>query len=292
MTDPETGSWVNALENVSLKVAKKEAVVVVGPSGSGKTTLLSVAAGLVRVSAGRVKIAGREVSMGGRAWDRWLRSKVGVAFQFPERSFFATTVREEIGLTATMIGWEPGRIQEAVERALESVGLHHGFLDRSPFRLSGGEKRRVALAAAVAHEPDLLLLDEPDVGMDLKGQRRVADLIRRLKDEGKALVVATHDVDAALGWADRCVVLEAGRVVDIVDLADGRAGAGVERLAPYLWDQGLLLRIHRAARSSGRALPDPYRQREAFLAAFTADERDDCGAGETVDGTSRTEGRR
>ena len=109
------------------------------------------------------------------------------------------------------------------------MGLSFNLLDRSPFTLSGGEKRRVALAAALAHEPELLLLDEPEVGMDLRGQKHVRELIQRLKNEGKALLVATHDVDAAMGWADRCVVLKKGRVADTLALTDPwpeGAGAG------------------------------------------------------------------
>jgi len=292
LIDPETGIAVNALDRVFMEVEKGEAVVLVGESGAGKTTLLSVAAGLIRVTTGRVWVAGRELTWGDRKQERWLRAKVGVAFQFPERSFFATTVREEIGFTASLLGWEPERVKAAVERALSAVGLRFDLLDRSPFTLSGGEKRRVALAAALAHEPELLLLDEPEVGMDVRGQKRIRELIQRLKSEGKALVVATHDVDAAMAWADRCVVLERGRVVDALAFTDPWPEAASARLAPYSWDYTLLRRIYREANARGWTLPDPHRARDRFLAALTAWAKSPVAPGEAGNLPKLTEGPR
>ncbi len=290
LIDPETGVAVNALDRVFMEVEKGEAVVLVGESGAGKTTLLSVAAGLIRVTAGSVFVGGRELTWGDRGQDRWLRAKVGVAFQFPERSFFATTVREEVGLTASLLGWEPERVTAAVERALSAVGLSFNLLDRSPFTLSGGEKRRVALAAALAHEPELLLLDEPEVGMDLRGQKHVRELIQRLKNEGKALLVATHDVDAAMGWADRCVVLKKGRVADTLALTDPWPEGAGARLAPYSWDYTLLRRIYREAHARGWTLPDPHRARDRFLAALTARAKNPAAPGEAEDFPKPMEG--
>lgn len=269
LIDHESGIGKEALVSVSLRIRAGEAVALIGPSGSGKTTLLSVAAGVVRPSTGVVTVAGRDVTRGKRSWDRWLRATVGVAFQFPERGFFAATVREEVALTPSQLGWSEGAIHEAVGRSLALVGLDRSFENRSPFRLSGGEKRRVALAAAVAHRPRLVLLDEPEVGMDLDGRQRVEELIHSLTSEGVAVVVATHDVGAAIRWADRCVLLNKGRVSEVVETASGLSDEGLQSLMPYLWDQGVLARVHREASKRGLEAPDPYRETDAFLAALT-----------------------
>lgn len=261
---------VDALRGVSLRVRPGEAVAVIGPSGSGKSTLLAVAAGVVRAAAGVVTVAGRDVTRGKRAWDRWLRATVGVAFQFPERGFFAATVREEVGFTPSRLGWSDREVGDAVERALTLVGLGRSFADRSPFRLSGGEKRRVALAAAIAHRPKLVLLDEPEVGLDQEGRERVGGLIGSLKEEGAAVVVATHDVDAALRWADRCLLLDGGRLVALVETAEGLSAEGLDLLAPYLWDRGVLARLREEGVKRGVELPDPYKATDAFLAVLTS----------------------
>ena len=115
----------------------------------------------------------------------------------------------------------------------------------------------MALAAAVAHRPRLLLLDEPEVGLDLEGRRRVEALIKALKREGAAVVVATHDVGAALTWADRCVILDGGSVSGVIDTGAGLSAHDMERLFPYLWDGELLATLRREAGRSGGNCPIP-----------------------------------
>lgn len=272
LLDHESGIMVEALRGVSCEVPAGQAVALIGPSGSGKSTLLSVSAGLVQASAGSVMVAGRELASGKRGrmgvQEHWMRALVGVAFQFPERGFFAATVRDEVGFTPARLGWDAGSVRKAVESALSRVGLDESFADRSPFRLSGGEKRRVALAAAIAHRPKLVLLDEPEVGLDLEGSRQVENLIRALKEEGAAVVVATHDVGAALRWADRCLLLQRGRLTAVVETASGLSREGLGRLSPYLWDGGTLNRLQREGEERGVELSDPYKAPDAFLAAL------------------------
>jgi len=262
---------VLSLKGVSLQAHRGEAVALVGDNGAGKSTLLQLAAGVLEASAGEVWIAGRNVTKERRPWERSLRAQVGIAFQYPERGFFAATVREEVGFTPAVLGGSPTEVEEAVTWALSLVGLDAGYLARSPFRLSGGEKRRVALAGAVAHRPSLLLLDEPEAGMDQDGKRRIKGLIERMRAGGAAVVVATHDVAWALGWADRVILLDAGRVKAAWDVRTGLGEEAAELLKLYLWDLGLLHRLFREAVRRGADLRHPYKDAASFVEAL-------CGA--------------
>ena len=195
--------------------------------------------------------------------ERWWASP----FNFPNGAFS----RLPYGMRWALPG--PARMGRRLRpqgrgRALSRVGLDESFADRSPFRLSGGEKRRVALAAAIADRPKLVLLDEPEVGLDLEGSRQVENLIRALKEEGAAVVVATHDVGAALRWADRCLLLQRGRLTAVVETASGFSREGLGRLSPYLWDGGTLNRLQREGEERGVELSDPYKAPDAFLAAL------------------------
>lgn len=259
---------VDGLKGVSLHVARGEVVALVGENGAGKSTLLALAAGVARASSGEVWVAGREVTRTKGPWDRALRAQVGIAFQYPERGFFAATVLEEVGFTLTMLGHSPGAVEDAARWALSQVGLDAGFLSRSPFGLSGGEKRRVALASAIAHRPGLLLLDEPEAGMDLEGRRRIATLIVAARSQGAAVIVATHDVGWALEWADRVALLEEGRLRSELDVRRGAGDEAVEALGPFLWDGGLLRRLWREARARGVDAPDPYKDPAGFREAL------------------------
>lgn len=192
-----------ALDRVTLTVSAGELVIVLGPSGSGKTTLLRTAAGLLAPARGAVEVDGVLSS-------RSARGTVALAFQRPETQFFSATVLEDVEFGPHNLGSGARDAEAAAREALDLVGLDAAeFGPRSPFTLSGGEARRVALAGVLAMGPRYLLLDEPTSGLDVNGRRAVASVVDRVRSSA-GVVVVTHDADEFLGIADRVVVLRDG----------------------------------------------------------------------------------
>jgi len=194
-----------ALEGVDLSVSPGELVVVMGPSGSGKSTLIAACAGLLMPSKGRVRVDGIDPAGGDIA-----PGTVGVVLQDPETQLFGDTVLDDVSFGPRNLGREGDVLTEAVRTALEVVGLDVGeYGSRSPFGLSGGEARRVAIAGVLAMEPSYVLLDEPEAGLDRAGREAVHRIVERLVLD-RGVVVVTHDPEEMLALADRCLVLAGG----------------------------------------------------------------------------------
>ena len=206
--DQPTGAR-SVLRGVDLHVAEGELVAVVGRSGSGKTTLLRALAGLLAADAGVVTVDGRDLS---RAGAREIARLVGLVFQNPEAGFVADTVADELAFGPHAVGWSPERTREAVAAAWERAGLAD-LARANPFTLSGGQQRRLSVAAALMLRPRTILLDEPTFGQDPHTAARLSEDIAALRDEGAAVVVATHDTDLIAAHADRVVALAGGAVV-------------------------------------------------------------------------------
>jgi len=190
-----------ALRDVSVRVEVGEVVLVVGATGSGKSTLLRLLAGLLEPATGTVSVDGQPASA---------QAGIGLVFQNPEMQFFAETVATDVAFGPRNLGLpEPAAV---ADRALRSVGLDPAaFGDRSPFTLSGGESRRVAIAGVLAMEPRYVLLDEPTAGLDRRGREAVLGALGTVRERSGVLVV-THDPEQFLALADRIVVLDAGAV--------------------------------------------------------------------------------
>jgi putative ABC transport system ATP-binding protein len=201
---------VEALKGVNLRVRRGEFLMVVGPSGSGKSTLLHIMGALDTPTSGRVRIAGREIS---RLSDRELariRSRY-VGFVFQEFNLIETlTALENVMFPMTLAGRED---EELAKRLLLKVGLSEEHFDKFPNQLSGGERQRVAIARALANDPEVILADEPTGQLDTRNSRRIIKVFRRLSDEGKTVVVVTHDL-SLIKWADRVIVLRDGQIVE------------------------------------------------------------------------------
>lgn len=192
------------VKEANISVEEGEIAAVVGPTGSGKTTLLLTLAGLLRPWRGEVLFMGRPL------WDQLpeARRHIGVMFQNPDDMFFNSTVRDEIAYTAVRAHGPEKGLEMALNVA-EALGLKP-LLDKQPYKLSGGQKRLVALAAAVAHMPKLLILDEPTTYLDEGASERALAFIRALRDGGAAVIIATHDLELVCRIADRVYELRDG----------------------------------------------------------------------------------
>lgn len=202
-----------AVGGVSLEVESGRALGLMGRTGSGKSTLLELLAGLLRPAAGEVLLDGADVCLDRAARSRLERER-GMVFQLPERQFFELTVEREVTYALRQRGEKGGAAREAAAWALGLVGLDLGVIgDRSPFALSGGQQRRVALASVLAARPRLLLLDEPTAGLDPDARCDCLTAIRACVADGAAVVMASHDADAVAHVCDEVALLDEGSLV-------------------------------------------------------------------------------
>ena len=205
-----------SLTDVSFSVKEGEIFAVIGHSGSGKTTLISHLNGLLRPSEGEIivfpKAGAAPLNTRKNADVRLIRRTVGLLFQYPEYQLFEETVEKDIAFGPSKMGLPPDEIHKRVRDALVLVGLDDSFLKRSPFELSGGQKRRVAFAGVLAMDPDILVLDEPAAGLDPTGRREILSYAEKLKKLGKTIILVSHNMDEAARYADRILVLKNGRV--------------------------------------------------------------------------------
>ena len=237
---------VAALSDVSADVPRGGWLSIVGRTGSGKSTLAQHMNGLYRLQAGSILLEGEPLPQSGEALYR-LRQRVGLVFQMPERQLFSPTVREELAFAPANAGLEGEALDEAVLGALRAVGLEEDFLSRSPFQLSGGEQRLTAIASTLAAGPDCVVLDEPLAGLDAAYRRGILALLTRLRDEGRSVVTITHDLDMALCFSDRVLVMDGGR-----SLAEGTPQevlpSLMEALRPDVWPGALQVSARLRAR--------------------------------------------
>ena len=201
-----------ALDNVTLTIGDGEFVGLIGHTGSGKSTLVQHLNGLMKPDHGSVIVDGMDVS--DKHTDlREIRRRVGLVFQYSEHQLFEETVRKDVSFGPRNLGCSEQEIEERVVKACHQVGLSDEKLDMSPFDLSGGNKRRVAIAGVLAMRPRVLVLDEPTAGLDPRGRNELLELIRRLHDEeGNTIVMVSHSMDDISALAQRIIVMNEGRV--------------------------------------------------------------------------------
>ncbi len=205
---PGTPFEVEALRGVSLAVEPDEVLGIVGGTGSGKSTLVQHLNLLLEPTGGRVLVDGVDARTLRRSE---LRRRVGLVFQFPEAALFAPTVGEDVAFAPRRLGMDEDEVRQRVRQTLELLGAGH-LEQRSPFALSGGEKRRVAIAGVLAMAPEVLVLDEPAAGLDPATREDLLGVVRALGDGGTSVVLVSHDLDEVAEVADRVCVLEEGRV--------------------------------------------------------------------------------
>lgn len=203
-----------ALDDVSVSIEKGEIVAVIGHTGSGKSTLVQHLNGLLKPDAGQVAVD--DVNLAGKdAAAKKARQLVGMVFQYPEHQIFAETVYEDIAFGPRNRGFQPEEVDKQVREAMAFVGLDfETFAKRSPFQLSGGQMRRVAIAGVVAMNPDYLVLDEPSAGLDPRSRNVVFKEIMALhQSRGIAIVLVTHSMEEAVKYAKRLLVINQGKIL-------------------------------------------------------------------------------
>lgn len=203
-----------ALDNINLKIDNGEFVAIIGHTGSGKTTLVQHLNGIIMPQKGQILIDGKKAE---KASLKELRRKVGIVFQYPESQLFEETVRADIAFGLNKLGLQKEELDSRIYDAVKIVGLDDKILGSSPFELSGGQKRRVAIAGVISMEPEILILDEPAAGLDPKGKREIMEFIEKIhKERSITVILISHSMDDVAKLAKRVIVMKDGTV-----LADG-----------------------------------------------------------------------
>lgn len=201
-----------AIKGISFHVRKGEKVALVGPNGAGKSTLLQMFNGMIRPGSGTILFDNEPIRYDASSL-RQLRKRVGYVMQNPDRQIIAPTVYQDVAFGPANLGYDEKAIREAVTFALRQVGLE-GFERRPPHHLSGGEKKKVAIAGVLAMDPDILVFDEPTNGLDPSASEDLMELLDELNHEGKTIFISTHDVELAYPWADRAILLLDGQILE------------------------------------------------------------------------------
>ena len=257
-----------ALQDVSLEIAKGEIVAIIGHTGSGKSTLVQHLNGLLKPDKGTAAIDDIDISSKG-VQAKNARQQVGMVFQYPEHQIFAETVFEDIAFGPRNKGFNEEEVAKAVREAMAFVGLDYDtFAQRSPFQMSGGQMRRVAIAGVVAMNPDYLVLDEPSAGLDPRSRnadfREIMDLH---KSRGIAIVLVTHSMEEAVKYANRLLVVNAGKV-----LFDGEPAAIFKEHGTELVQVGVdVPQVYKLAdllRQRGLAVPEGIKDELALVKAI------------------------
>jgi cobalt/nickel transport system ATP-binding protein len=252
-----------ALDGIDLRIERGEQVALLGANGSGKSTLLKLLDGIVAPTAGSLRALGRDVAAVADGLDAFrFHREVGLVFQDPDIQLFSATVRDDVAFGPLQLGLPQPEVAAYVDDALSQMGIAH-LAERAPFELSGGEKKRAAIASVLSLRPEVLLLDEPTAALDPRTKWVLVNLIRRLGEGGKTLITATHELDIVPIIATRAVVLGENRRV----LADGPA-------ADILADRELLIRanlIHEHLHEHGGVLHSHAHDAEHHLDGETDD---------------------
>lgn len=208
---PGTAYEKKALDDVSLTINKGEFIGIIGHTGSGKSTLIQHFNGLEKATSGTIYFDGQDI------YDKdfnmkSLRSRVGLVFQYPEHQLFETTVLEDVKFGPKNLGLSKVEVDLRAFEAIKQVGLSEKCYDDSPFELSGGQKRRVAIAGVLAMKPEILILDEPTAGLDPRGRDEILDQIAKLHKEGLTVILVSHSMEDVAKYADRIIAMNDGKV--------------------------------------------------------------------------------
>ena len=203
-----------ALEDVSFEIEDGQLVGIIGHTGSGKSTLLQHLNGLLKPTSGQIVVSGRDITAPGVSMVE-IRKKIGLVFQYPEYQLFEETVAKDVAFGPKNLGLPEAEIDERVREAIELVGLdYEAVAERSPFELSGGQKRRVAIAGVIAMRPEVLILDEPTAGLDPKAHKDVLAMVEEVhRRTGNITILVSHNMADIARLSDKIIVVDSGRLI-------------------------------------------------------------------------------
>lgn len=256
-----------AVDNVTVEIKDGEFVAIVGHTGSGKTTFLQHLNALIRVQQGKLLVCGYDLSA--KKPDlKALRSKVGMVFQYPEYQLFADTVLDDVCFGPKNFGVEKDKCVELAKEALALVGLDcNAVSKKSPFDLSGGEKRRVALAGVLAMKPQVLVLDEPTAGLDPRGKKEILSLVNALnREQGVTVIMVSHDMNEVFENASRVIVFRNGQIAH--DLPPRELFRKEEEIRAMNLEVPEMARVLNAMEAGGIVLPDSCKTAEDVAEAL------------------------
>ena len=203
----------HALTGVNLKITDQSFTAIIGQTGSGKSTLIQHINALLLPTSGSINIDEYLITATDKPSKlKPLRKKAGLVFQFPEYQLFEETIEKDIIFGPMNFGVSEEEAKKIAHNVLKTVGLDESYLNKSPFDLSGGQKRRVAIAGILAMNPDILILDEPTAGLDPQGTNEMMSLFKRINESGKTIILVTHDMNHVLQYCDEVVVMNHGKV--------------------------------------------------------------------------------
>ena len=210
---PNTAYEIHALKNVNLDIRDGEFIGLIGHTGSGKSTLVQHFNGLMKATSGAIYYNGENIYAEGYSMKQ-LRGKVGLVFQYPEHQLFEVDVLTDVCFGPKNQGLPKDEVEKRAKKALQMVGLKEKYYKQSPFELSGGQKRRVAIAGVLAMEPEVLILDEPTAGLDPKGRDEILDQLKRIHEERHiTIILVSHSMDDVAEYVGRIIVLNQGEVM-------------------------------------------------------------------------------
>lgn len=258
---PGTAYEKVALDDVSLSLGKGEIVGLAGHTGSGKSTLIQLLNGLLKPTSGTVTFEGKDIHAKGYSGN-YLRSRVGMVFQYPEHQMICDTVWEDVAFGPGKQGLTEEACKTRVEEALRFVDLPEKYYQASPLQLSGGQKRRVAIAGVLAMKPEYIILDEPAAGLDAEGKREIFDRIRQMsREQGIGVLLVSHSMEDLAEYAERIIVLDDGK--KILDDRPAEVFAKREMLADCGLDVPETVKLADKLRASGYQIPqDVIREKE------------------------------
>lgn len=248
---PGTPFESRAVDDVSFTVNDGDFVGLIGHTGSGKSTLIQHLNALLKPAGGQVLVDGEDIHQPGRSLSA--RLKVGLVFQYPEYQLFEETVRKDVGFGPRNLGLSDAEVDARVSEALRRVGLSEGDWEKSPFELSGGQKRRAAIAGVLAMRPELLVLDEPAAGLDPAGRSSMRALVNSLHADGTTVIMVSHSMDDVATLCNRILVMNGGRLE--MDAAPAEVFRQGERLRAMHLDLPGAARLRDKLNADGFDLP-------------------------------------
>lgn len=265
---PGTAYEKVALDDVNLSLGKGEIVGLAGHTGSGKSTMIQLLNGLLKPTSGTVTFEGKDIHAKGYSGN-YLRSKVGMVFQYPEHQMICDTVWEDVAFGPGKQGLTGEACETRVEEALRFVDLPEKYYQASPLQLSGGQKRRVAIAGVLAMHPEYIILDEPAAGLDAAGKREIFDRIRRMsREQGIGVLLVSHSMEDLAEYADRIIVLDDGK--KILDDRPAEVFAERETLETCGLDVPEAVKFADRLRAEGYAIPQTVIREEELLETLRA----------------------